>query len=143
MVFNIGLISPFEGYSQEALQKEKLDINGVQILIYKYPMVKTDEELCEIPSDIKLIKGGKQVYYKRICAVELEEVQIRVKGYLTVIEHYSSPVGWSQFYVFDLCKMRLIITKRLAESPGLPWNEFSNPTDEFSKQYVEQTILLK
>lgn len=142
MVFNIGLLLPFKGYSQEAIQKEKLDINGVQILLYKYPMMKTEEELCEIPSDIKLIKGGKQVYYNRICSVTMEEVQIRVKGYLTVIEHYSTPVGWSQFYVFDLCKMRLMITKRLEESPGLPWDEFINPTNEFGKQYVERTISL-
>lgn len=137
MVFNISLLFSFQGYSQEAIQKEEFDLNGVQVLLYKYPMVKTDEELCEVPSVIKLIKEGKQVYYERICAVELADVEILAEGYLTIIRHYSSPVGWSKAYIIDLYKRRVIETKELDEGTEIKWTDFIDLSKVNRDRYVK------
>lgn len=119
------------GYSQEAVERIEFKINDMTVELRKYLNVKTDQGVCEVSSNVKLTKGGKEIYQRQICSAELTDVKIVTKGYLTVVEHYSSPVGWSQFYVFDLCKMRLFLTKKIQESPGLPWEKFINVDNEF------------
>ena len=137
VLISTGLFHSFKGFSQDAIQKEQLSINGVQILLYKYPSENTGEEVCEVPCDIKLIKNGKQVYYERICAVDVEEVQIILEGYLTVIRHYSSPVGWSKAYIIDLCKERVIETKELGEGTEINWIDFIELSNASREKYVE------
>ena len=109
----------------------------------KYLNVKTDKGVCEVSSDVRLTKDGKKIYQGQICSAELSDVKFIRKGYLTVVEHYSSPVGWSQFYVFDLCKMRLFVTKKLQESPGLNWENFIDVSDEFNAKYIAEVHQLK
>lgn len=130
------------GYSQDAVEKIEFKVDDVTIRLHKYQFVKTGQVICDASSDLKLIKRGKQIYQEKICSAELTDVKVLVRGYLTVVEHYSSPVGWSQFYVFDLCKMRLILTKKLQESPGLPWEQFIDISDEFNAKYIEKIVQL-
>jgi hypothetical protein len=128
------------GYSQEAVEKIDFKINDITVSLRKYLNVKTDQGVCEVSGDVKLTRGGKKIYQEQICSAELPDVKIVTKGYLTVVEHYSSPVGWSQFYVFDLCKMRLLLTKKLQESPGLPWEKFIDVSDDFKAKYIEKIV---
>ena len=135
---SLGLLISFEGYSQEAIQKEELSIQGVQILLYKYSMVETDEGVCEVASNLKLFKEGKLVYKTQICSVELGDVEILERGYLTIIRHYSSPVGWSKAYIIDICKERLIETKELDEGTTIAWNDFVDLDSITKDKYVKK-----
>ncbi len=79
------------------------------------------------------------VYAETICTAEIDDVRFAQKGYLTIIEHYSSPVGWTVYYIFDLCKESIIKTKQIDEGIKLTWYDFINPTTETEKKYIEST----
>ncbi len=133
----ISMLSSFRVYSQEIIKKDEFSLNGVQIFLYKYSMVETDKGVCEVSSNLRLVKAGKQVYQTQICSVELSDVEVLEKGYLTVIRHYSSPVGWSKAYIIDLCKGRLIETKELNEGLTITWNDFIELSSATREKYVK------
>jgi hypothetical protein len=138
----ISLLITNKSYSQDAVEKTEFRIDNVTVQLSKYQFVKEDQVLCEVSNSLKLIMNGKQIFHEKICTAELADVKIITRGYLTVVEHYSSSVGWSQFYVFDFCKMRLLLTNKLQESPGLPWESFIDLRNDFKTQYIEKVIQL-
>ena len=79
----------------------------------------------------------KNVFAQTICTAEIGDIQFLQKGYLTIIEHYSSPVDWAVYYIFDLCKGSVIKTKQIDEGIKLRWEDFINPTAQTKKKYIE------
>ena len=77
------------------------------------------------------------VFAQTICTAEVGDVRFLQKGYLTIIEHYSSPVGWTVYYIFDLCKGSFIKTKQIDEGIKLVWHDFINPTAKTQEKYIE------
>jgi hypothetical protein len=142
LVFSSFLFSYKVGNCQSVDKNLKFSVGKIVVSIARSQSVKTPDGVCESLSDLKIMNNGKQVYHEKICSVELDDVKVLERGYLTVVENYSAPVGWSQFYVFDFCKMRLILTKRLQESTGLPWEDFIEMNEQFKAKYVEKIVSL-
>ena len=138
MATSILLMTTLSSMSQEIIEQDEIKIGSVTLQLHKKRFVETNQGFCEAYSELIILNGNKEVYKNAICTVELDDIKFREKGYLTVIEHYSSPVGWSQFYVIDFCKKRLYITKKLQESLGLSWEKFIEPEQKFKDQYIEQ-----
>lgn len=124
--------------SQEKIGQDEVKIEDVTLRLLKKQFVETNQGFCEAHSKLTILIGNKEVYKNVLCTVDLDDVKIIERGYLTVIEHYSSPVGWSQFYVIDFCKKRLFVTKKLPESTGLSWKKFINLQEQFKNRYIEQ-----
>lgn len=76
------------------------------------------------------------------CVADKEDIRFNSKGYITVVEHYSSPVGWTIFYVFDLCKKRVVVTRRIEEGESLAWEEFIDLKEVTKKKYVDKIVPL-
>lgn len=119
------------------------EIDGYSLQLNKQELFEITEGCDLVLNRITLKNEEKTIYEKTICATTLEDIVIINKGYLTIVEYYGAPVGWSQYYIFDFCKQRLILTKRLDEGVKVEWINFINPTVEFSKKYVEKMIVLK
>lgn len=141
-IFSLLLLGYKPGNCQSADRNLKFKIGEIVMSIDRSQSVKTADGICESLSDLKIVNGGKEVYREKICSAHPDDVKVRERGYLTVIENYSAPVGWSQFYVFDFCKMRLILTKKLQESSGLPWENFIEMNEQFKTKYVEKVVPL-
>ncbi len=137
-VISVVLLSSLTLKSQEIVEKDEVKIGSIILQLHKKQLVETDQGFCEVYNELILLRGNKMIYKNSICAAELADVTITERGYPTVVEHYSSPIGWSQFYVFDFCKMRLFITKKIQESSGLPWKKFIDPEPQFKAQFLEK-----
>jgi hypothetical protein len=92
---------------------------------------------------LSVMHNGSASFSDIFCVADKEDIRFNVKGYMTVVEYYSSPVGWTIFYVFDLCKKRLIVTKRIDEGQSLKWEDFVELTDATKKKYVDKVKDLK
>lgn len=117
---------------------EKVIINEYELSLSKKEAVETESGFCEVQNIISLNKGAGELQSFSVCTAELEDVQFVNKGYLTVIEHYSSPVGWSKYFVFDFCKKRMIETKKLDEGTEIEWASFIDFNSEFEKSTIEK-----
>jgi hypothetical protein len=116
-------------------------INGYSFRLDKKEMQKMVDGCGDILNSLSVQSQGKVLFSENICAVEMEDVRFTTKGYLTVLEHYSSPVGWTKYYIFDLCKKRLIKTRRIDETEErLVWEAFIELSESTRKKYVEQVI---
>jgi hypothetical protein len=83
----------------------------------------------------------KTVFSNNLCGEDSKDVTFIQKGYMTILEHYSSSVGRFQYYIFDLCKKRMIKTKKIDEGAGkFEWQEFIVMKEEFRKKYVESVV---
>ena len=118
-------IVEFDGYSLKLDKQELFDL----------------KEGCDLVLNrITLEKQGKVIYSKSICATSLEDVVFIKKGDLTIVEHYGAPVGWSQYFIFDFCKSRLVLTKRLDEGTILKWENFIDFKNRPEKNLIMEII---
>jgi hypothetical protein len=126
-------------YSQDKFV-DKYELNGFFFSIETNELDKITNGCGAFLSKVRVMNGSKIVFNEVICVVEIDDIGFRQKGYLTIIEHYSSPVGWSQFYIFDVCKKRLIRTKKIEEGTELNWSDFINPSPLLSTKFIEKMI---
>ena len=126
-------------YSQNALQ-DSVHVNEYFLKLEKRELLKVKDGCDLIQNIITLQKQGVVVFEKVICSVYLEDVEITQKGYLTVIDHYGSPVDWCQSYVFDFCKKRLIITDRMGEGTQVNYLHFVDFRGEKKAELIEKVI---
>ncbi len=120
---------------------ETFSINGYGFKLDKKGMQKMTDGCGDILNKLSVQSQGKVIFSESICTVEIEDVRFTIKGYLTVLEHYSSPVGWTKYYIFDLCKKRLIKTRRIDETEKrLVWEDFIELTEATKKKYVEEIL---
>jgi hypothetical protein len=92
---------------------------------------------------LSVMHNGVACFSKIFCVADKSDIRFTQKGYMTVVEHYSSPVGWTIFYVFDLCKKRVIVTNRIDEGQSLNWDDFIELKDSTKKKFVEKIEVLK
>ena len=83
----------------------------------------------------------KILFANNLCGEDNEDVTFIHRGYLTILEHYSSSVGIFQYYIFDLCKKRMIKTKKIDQGPGkFSWEKFIDLDEEFKRKHVEKVV---
>ncbi len=126
----------------QEIMTDAFEANGLQLVVESKELTKLVDNCGSILNRVCLKQGAKEVYKKTLCTTGFNEVLIRNKGYLIVVEHYSEPVGWSQFYVFDLCNRVLYLTKKLSESAGLEWEKFIEMDSNFKDKYISEIISL-
>ena len=115
---------------------------GYVVKVEKEELTKITNDCDAVANKVILIIGGRTIYTEAICTADIEDVRFTNKGYLTVVEHYSSPVGWTIYYIFDLCKNQLIKTKRIDEGIELDWSDFIEPTQVTREKYIEKVTNL-
>ena len=133
------LLGSYSGYSQEPVI-ETYKLSGHVLKVEKQELLKLTNGCENIMNHLSLKNQKREVFSESICTAEIEDLSITKKGYLTVVEHHSSPVGWSKYYVFDLCKQRLVITKELDEGTKLAWDHFITLDDSTKGKYVDKVI---
>ena len=135
-VCSLLLIGP-NSYSQELVETFKIE--GYVFRHERQELKKVTNECSGYLNGVSVKAGGKVIFNSSICGVDLNDVRFIQKGYLTVLENYSSPVGWFEYLVFDLCKKRVIKTKRIDEGKGkFAWDQFIEPDETFRKKYVAE-----
>lgn len=92
---------------------------------------------------LSVMHNGVGSFSESFCVADKEDVRFHLKGYMTVVEHYSSPVGWTIFYIFDLCKKRVIVSKRIDEGQFLHWEDFIEPAASTKERYIDKIEDLK
>lgn len=126
-------------YSQQHI--DSFVVEGYAFNQDRVELTKVVDECSDYLNKITVKEGDKTIFTKSICGVDVSDVRFIHKGYLTVLEHYSSPVGWFEYVVFDLCKHRIITTKRIEEGQGkFKWEEFISLDEAFKKKYVEKVV---
>jgi hypothetical protein len=123
-------------YSQQMVGT--FTVNDCTFIHTRKQLDKMVSECSDYLNKITIKAGGKVVFENSICGVDVNDVQFIHKGYITVLEHYSSPVGWFEYIVFDVCKNRIITTKRIDEGVKINWEEFIELKEPFKTKYVEQ-----
>lgn len=123
------------GYSQ---RPETFVVNDCTFSLERKQLTKVVDDCSDYLNKITLKTGGKVIFETSICGTDAIDVQFIHKGYLTVLEHYSSSVGWFEYYVFDVCKTRIVKTKRIDQGVKLNWEEFIELKPDFKSKYVEK-----
>jgi hypothetical protein len=124
-------------YSQQPVETFKIE--GYVFSHERQQLKKLTNECSDYLNRVSVKADGKVIFNNSICGVDINDVRFIQKGYLTVLEHYSSPVGWFEYFVFDLCKKRIIKTKRIDEGKGkFTWEKFIELDQSFRKQYVAE-----
>jgi len=138
-VISVLLITTYSSYAQ--LPEDVFILEGYKFKIEKKELQKVTDGCGEILNRLTLENGSDLIFSETICTSEIGDIRFHTKGYLTVVERYSSPVGWTEFYIFDICKKRLIKTKRVEEGQtNLGWEQFIELTESTRKKYVSQVI---
>ena len=132
----IALLLPSFSYGQSPEVKDSFMYQGLEITLSQTSNIETPEGLCEYWNTLTVREGDAVLFEASFCTVEDIDAKMVHKGYLTVIEHYSSPVGWSQFYVVDVVARKVFKTHPLQESMGLPWEQFIDPKAAFLAENV-------
>ena len=122
------------------LRNDTVLVDACTALLQSIGMGKTTEGFCEFAYVLTVKVDSSTLYTKTFCVAEPDDVLFVEKGPLTALEYYSSSVGWSQFYIIDFRKMRVVITKRLQESPHLDWQQFVSISAEVDERYVQEII---
>jgi len=129
----------YSANSQSAF--DTFSVNGYSFILNQKEMQEMIDGCGHILNTLKVQSQGRVLFSENICAVEIGDVRFTIKGYLTVLEYYSSPVGWTKYYIFDLCKKRVIKTRRIDETEKrLVWEDFIELNDSIRKKYVEQIV---
>jgi hypothetical protein len=141
MRWSLGVISGilllgYPSYSQNT-SKETYEAQGIRIEVEKQELLKLTEGCDGFLNVLTVKRRGNRVFTERICSVDSGDVVFVRKGYLTIVEHYSSPVGWSKYYIVDLCQGRLIITREIEEGTEIDWEKFID-LDGSVKPYIEE-----
>src|SRR5258705_12418608 len=110
------LLAGSNSYSQQLV--ETFRIEGYVFRHERQELKKLTDECSNYLNRVSMKDGGKVIFNNSICGVDINDVSFIQKGYLTILEHYSSPVGWFEYFVIDLCKKRIIKTKRIDEGKG-------------------------
>ncbi len=118
---------------------ESFVVDGYTFSQDRKELTKVVDECSDYLNRITVKSGSKTIFVQKICGEDINDVRFIHKGYLTVLEHYSSSVGWFEYIVFDLCKHRIITTKRIEEGQGIfEWKEFITLDEAFKKKFVEK-----
>lgn len=123
-------------------ESDRFEAIGFAFKLEKKALKVLTDGCSEIRVKLSVTHKGSNSFSEIFCVADKEDVRFNQRGYLTVIEHYSSPVGWTIFYVFDLCKRRLIVTRRIDEGETLVWDEFIDLKDITKKKYVDKVVPL-
>lgn len=121
---------------------DRFEAAGFAFKLEKKALKVLTDGCSEVRVKLSVTNKGSNSFSEIFCVADKEDVRFNQKGYLTVIEHYSSPVGWTIFYVFDLCKKRVIVTRRIEEGESLVWEEFIDLKDSTKKKYVDKVAPL-
>jgi len=120
-----------------AQQKSELfTIEGYVFNDEQTQLTKLVENCSDYLHKISMKSAGSTIFERSFCGVDSKDVQFIQKGYLTVLEHYSSPVGWYEYVVFDLCKKRIMLTKRIDEGEKFSWEQFIELKKDFKEKYI-------
>ena len=140
MVINLLLVlAPCLAYSQDSTF-EKYTLLGFSICLEKQILSQITEECDAVINEVSLSYEEEELFKETICTPDVEDVLLVREGYITIIEHYSSPVGWSRYFVFDLCQRKVIKTKRLDEGTELNWGDFIKLDSLTKEEYVDEII---
>lgn len=145
MKWNLSVISCililgcYPTYSQKP-EVETFELLGYTVKLEKQELLKITDNCDGTLNKLSVSDNEKVVFNKTICTADIRDVLFVEKGYLTIIEHYSSPVGWSQYYIFDLCKRRVVVTKKIEEGTELSWEEFIELDSGVKEKYVDNIL---
>lgn len=104
-------------------------------------LTKVVNECSDYLNKVTMKTADKTIFEKSFCGTDEKDIHFIHKGYLTVLEYYSSSVGWFEYVVFDLCKHRIITTKRIEEGQGkFKWEEFISLDEEFKNKFVVKVV---
>jgi len=137
-VISISLLLISNSLYSQIKTEDCFEVFDNTIKLEKEELTKVAKECDAVVNLLTMSTNSNQVFVETICTADIEDVRFTQKGYLTIVEHYSSPVGWTVYYIFDLCKSRLIKTKRIDEGVKLIWNDFIDPNNVTKKNYIEK-----
>ena len=123
------------GYSQ---QPETFIVNGCTFTLERKQLTKVVADCSDYLNKVTVKAESKIVFETTICGTDLKDVQFIHKGYLTVLEYYSSSVGWFEYHIFDVCKRRIIKTRRIDQGEKLNWEDFIELSPDFKNKYVKK-----
>lgn len=118
--------------------QEIFEINGFKLCVQTREVLVQNGVCDTYVSELSVDRNKSTVFEESICASYDNDVTIIRKGYLSIVEHYSSPVGWSIYYIFNFCESRVFQTRRISDSDktNLNWEDFIEPSDEISSEYI-------
>lgn len=116
---------------------EKYEAVGFTFKLERTELKTVNGDCTENRVALSVTQNGSACFSQIFCVADKSDVRFTLKGYMTVVEHYSSPVGWTIFYVFDLCKRRVIVTKRIEEGQSLNWDDYIDLNENTKRKYVE------
>jgi hypothetical protein len=119
--------------------QQKIDSFTIQGYVFsddQVQLTKLVDNCSDYLHKISMRSANSTVFEVSFCGVDSKDVQFIQKGYLTVLEHYSSPVGWSEYVVFDICKKRIMLTRRIEEGEKISWDQFIDMNKDFKDNYI-------
>jgi hypothetical protein len=125
---------------QTRMEKDSFKSESFSLTLDKEELTGLVNNCGSILNKISFFEDDNLTYNISLCTSDFEDITFIKKGYLTVIEHYSSPVGWSKYFVFDFCKKRIIETKTLGEGTSIEWTSFIDFTSDFKKSTIAKII---
>jgi hypothetical protein len=129
--------------SLQAQEVEKFEANGFVFSLSSKELKAITNGCSDFLASLKVTNSGRTIYSESFCIPDKKDVRFHLKGYLTVIEYYSSPVGWTKYHIFDLCKRRLMITRKIEENEVLAWEDFIELKDITKKKFIEKVEAFK
>lgn len=139
---NLVFLISFASFGQMP-DSEKYEAAGFTFKLERTELKVLTDGCTENRVTLSVMHNSSACLSEIFCVADKSDVRFNLKGYMTVVEHYSSPVGWAIFYIFDLCKKRMIVTKRIEEGQSLNWDDFIELKDSTKKKYVERIEALK
>ena len=131
------ILGSFNAYCQQRV--ESFTIDNCNFKHDRQQLTKVVKQCSDYLNKITLTVSGKKIYEVELCGVDESDVRFIHKGYLTVLERYSSAAGWFEYTVFDLCKKRIITTRRVEEGTAkFAWEEFIKLEEPFKTKYVDK-----
>lgn len=113
--------------------------DGYEVSISKEVLEKLTNGCESIHNTFSFYNGDKLIFEEVICTPEIDDLSIVRSGYLTVVQYYSSPVGWSKYFVFDFCKGRMDETLRLEEMIEIDWDLYLSMRESDYSEYLEKS----
>ncbi|MEM8895997.1 MAG: hypothetical protein AAGC88_15565 [Bacteroidota bacterium] len=88
---SLGLTFSCQGYSQHRLGVDEFQIADFTVVVEKLSMVETEMGVCEMAANLVVSQDAKELYRRQICGVEISDVEVIQKGYLTIVDVAQPP----------------------------------------------------
>jgi len=129
-------------------KKEIIKNKGLSLVLFQLNTDKDYDVNCSDPICVwvVLIKNQKPVLYSKIPVVYEEDFKfLFTDRHYSYFEYYSSPVGFSEYYIFDTANNKIYKTERIEEGEKVIRDSFnfSDKTFKIKSQDGNKTILKK